>query len=133
MMEIGKTLYVKDREQWREWLANNFTKEKEIWLIFPAKKSDKPRIEYNEAVEEALAFGWIDSTVKRYDEQASAQRFSPRQPHSEYSQANKERLKCLLKANKVHPSMQKSVEATLKKDFQFPPDIIQAIKASPRA
>ncbi len=66
-MNIGKTLYVNNRNEWRGWLASNFDKEKEIWLLYPAKNSGKKRIEYNDAVEEALSFGWIDSTVKRND------------------------------------------------------------------
>ena len=88
IMDIGKTLYVKDRKEWREWLESNFTREKEIWLVYPAVNSGKSRISYNDAVEEALDFGWIDSTVKRLDEKSTAQRFSPRNPASEYSQAN---------------------------------------------
>jgi uncharacterized protein YdeI (YjbR/CyaY-like superfamily) len=65
-MNIGKTLYVNNRDDWRNWLAANFDKEKEIWLILPNKQSDKPALLYNDAVEEALAFGWIDSTVKKW-------------------------------------------------------------------
>ncbi len=64
-MDIGKTLYVTDRQAWRKWLAENYDKEKEIWLIYPKKASGKPRILYNDAVEEALSFGWIDSTAKK--------------------------------------------------------------------
>ena len=85
-MDIGKTLYIRDRKEWHEWLEANFNTEKEIWLIYPHKDSGKTRIQYNDAVEEALSFGWIDSTVKRYDEHSSAQRFSPRNPASDYSQ-----------------------------------------------
>ena len=68
-MEISQTLYVFTRDEWRKWLESNFHKQIEIWLIFPKKSSGKPRISYNDAVEEALSFGWIDSTVKNLDEQ----------------------------------------------------------------
>jgi uncharacterized protein YdeI (YjbR/CyaY-like superfamily) len=132
-VNIGKTLYVRDREEWRQWLAANFVNEKEIWLIYPTKDSSKPRIKYNDAVEEALSFGWIDSTVKRIDEHSSAQRFSPRNPNSEYSQANKERLKWLAKEGRLHPSVQKSVEKILRTEFVFPPDILEAIKKNKKA
>ena len=132
-MDIGKTLYVSDRRAWRDWLENNFAKEKEIWLIYPDKSSGKPRISYNDAVEEALSFGWIDSTVKRNDAHSSAQRFSPRKPDSEYSQANKERLNRLLKEGRLHPSVRELVEKALKKEFVFPPDIIEAIKQNKKA
>jgi uncharacterized protein YdeI (YjbR/CyaY-like superfamily) len=91
-MKIGKTLRVENRNEWREWLAANFDKEKEIWLISPSKQTGKPRIPYNDAVEEALSFGWIDSTIKTYDDHSSAQRYTPRNPRSSYSQANIERL-----------------------------------------
>ncbi len=101
-MEIGKTLYISDKKSWHDWLEANFETEKEIWLIYPDKASGQPRIQYNEAVEEALSFGWIDSTVKRNDGYSSAQRFSRRNPKSEYSQANKERLKLLLAEGRIH-------------------------------
>ena len=132
-MDITKTLYIKDRKDWREWLAANFNKEKEIWLIYPAKDSGNPRISYNDAVEEALSFGWIDSTVKRNDDHSSAQRFSPRNPDSDYSQSNKERLKWLVKVGKIHPSMRESVETILKEEFVFPTDILNAIKKNHKA
>jgi len=132
-VDIGKTLYVKDRKEWREWLAAHFDKEREIWLVFPAKDSGKPRLPYNDAVEEALAYGWIDSIVKRFGDDSSAQRFSPRKPNSEYSQSNKERLKKLLKEGRVHPSVLASVKKALKPDFVFPPDIIKSIKQNSKA
>jgi uncharacterized protein YdeI (YjbR/CyaY-like superfamily) len=127
-MDKFKTLYVTDRKRWRKWLEVNFDKEKEIWLIYPNKSSGKPRILYNDAVEEALCFGWIDSTVKKIDEESHIQRFSPRNPKSSYSQANKERLRWLLKENLIHPSMHESVKKVLKEKFVFPSDIINAIK-----
>ena len=132
-MDIGKTLYVKDRKEWREWLESNFNKANEIWLVYPSVNSGKPRIPYNDVVEEALSFGWIDSTVKRLDENSTAQRFSPRNPASEYSQANKERLEWLIKEGRLHPSVRKSVEKLLKKGFVFPLDIIEAIKKNGKA
>ncbi len=132
-MDIGMTLYISDRKDWREWLEANFNTEKGIWLIYPDKDTGKKRIQYSDAVEEALSFGWMDSTVKRIDEHTSAQRFSPRKPDSEYSQANKERLKWLVKEGKIHASIKESVENALRKEFVFPPDIISAIKSNQKA
>lgn len=63
-MELGKTLYVTNRKQWRSWLAKNYKKEKEIRLIYYRKSSGRKRIPYNDAVEEALCFGWIDGIQK---------------------------------------------------------------------
>jgi uncharacterized protein YdeI (YjbR/CyaY-like superfamily) len=127
-MEIGKTLYTSDRNEWRSWLEKYFCLEKEIWLIFPNKNSAKPRLLYNDAVEEALCFGWIDSTIKKYDTQSSAQRFSPRNPKSGYSQPNKERLRWLLKENMLHPTIKPAAEKVLQDIFVFPKDIIRVLK-----
>jgi len=100
-MEIGKTLYVTNRKRWRSWLAKNHSKEKGIWLIYYRKYSGKRRIPYNDAVEEALCYGWIDSTVKRIDEKRFAQRFTPRRPTSMLSQLNKERIHRLIEQKKM--------------------------------
>ena len=132
-MEVGNTFYANNRNEWRAWLAANFDKEKEIWLISPSKDSGNARVEYNDAVEEALSFGWIDSTVKPYDDQSSAQRYTPRNPRSTYSQANIERLKWLAREGKLHPSVLPVVDRALKTKFVFPPDIIQALKSNKKA
>jgi uncharacterized protein YdeI (YjbR/CyaY-like superfamily) len=128
-----KTLYVAERNAWRAWLAENYDKEKEVWLIFPKKASGKPRIPYNDAVEEALCFGWIDSRVKRIDENSYAQRFSPRNPKSKYSQANKERLRELVHLGKVLPSVQATLGDILAEEFVVPADILEEIKANKQA
>ena len=127
-MEIGETLYITNREDWRAWLEKNFDSKREIWLIFPHKSSGRSCISYNDAVEEALCFGWIDSIVKKYDEENSAQRFSLRNPKSSFSQPNKERLRWLFKENKLHPSMLNLTKKVLREKFEFPPDIINVIK-----
>src|SRR4030042_2914526 len=123
-----KTLYVKTRKQWRDWLFDNFDKAKEIWLVYPKLNTGKIRIVYNDAVEEALCFGWIDSTVKTLDENHIIQRFTTRNPKSDYSQANKERLKWLLDKKLIYPSLEKNVRDIISRKFVFPPDIINAIK-----
>ncbi|HCO66894.1 MAG TPA: hypothetical protein DIT04_03935, partial [Dysgonomonas sp.] len=87
--------YFENREDWREWLADNFETANEVWFVFPQKSSGKKSITYNDAVEEALCFGWIDSTIKPLDKEHRIQRFTPRNPKSTYSQANKERLNWL--------------------------------------
>lgn len=76
-IESLNTLYAKDRNSWRDWLTENFEKEKEVWLVFPSKKSGEVSISYNDAVEEALCFGWIDSTVRKLDDNHRIQRFTP--------------------------------------------------------
>jgi uncharacterized protein YdeI (YjbR/CyaY-like superfamily) len=128
LMDAHKTLYITNRKDWRAWLEKNFENKKEIWLVYPEKSSGKSRILYNDAVEEALCFGWIDSRVKTLDDNHSAQRFSPRDPKSMFSQANKERLQWLLEKNMIHPSLLNTVRETLNEKFIFPPDILAAIK-----
>ena len=131
-MEIGETLYVIERRAWREWLEANFDSASEIWLVYPNKASGEPRILYNDAVEEALCFGWIDSIIKKPDELRAAQRFSPRRRGSRYSQLNKERLRWLAGEGLLHPSVRASVEEVLREEFVFPDDILDAIRANDR-
>ncbi len=130
-MDIGKTVYFADRQSWRAWLAENYDKEKEIWLIYPKKCSGKPRILYNDAVEEALCFGWIDSTAKRIDEVSYAQRFSPRNPKTSYSEANKQRLRKLANEGKVIPSVMAAIEGWLVEEFIVPSDVLEKLEADP--
>jgi uncharacterized protein YdeI (YjbR/CyaY-like superfamily) len=119
---------VSDRQAWRAWLSENYDKEKEIWLIYPKKASGKPRVLYNDAVEEALCFGWIDSTVKRIDDNSYAQHFTPRNPKSTYSETNKERLRALIKQGLVIPSVKAAVEEFLEEEFMVPSDILEELK-----
>ena len=100
-MEITETLYVKNRQEWRSWLSVNFQVKKEIWLIYYKKNSGKNRIPYDDAVEEALCFGWIDSTVKKVDEEMFVQRFTPRNKRSIWSELNKQRVEELLKSGRM--------------------------------
>lgn len=132
-MNASKMIYVSDRKAWRAWLAEHYNKEKEVWLIFPKKASGKPRILYNDAVEEALCFGWIDSRVKRIDEIAYAQRFSPRNPKRPYSQANKERLRELAQRDMVVQSVLATLGDVLDEEFKFPSDILEQIEANAAA
>ncbi|MFQ5945064.1 MAG: YdeI family protein [Candidatus Methylomirabilales bacterium] len=127
-------VHLSDRDQWRAWLKEHYRSEKEIWVVYYKKHTGRSRIPYNDAVEEALCFGWIDSTVKGIDEDRFAQRFSPRNPNSSYSQANKERLRALIKQGRV----MKDVRATLGdvahlEEFEMPSDILQAIQARKEA
>jgi len=81
-VKVGKTLYAKDRKEWRAWLAKNHRAAPEIWLIYYEKHTGKPRVPYNRAVKEALCYGWIDSTLKPIDADCWARRYSPRKPTS---------------------------------------------------
>jgi uncharacterized protein YdeI (YjbR/CyaY-like superfamily) len=100
-MKIGETLYVTNREDFRKWLAENHSSKKEIWLIQYKKAAKKPSINYVEAVEEALCFGWIDNTEKSMDTERYATRFSPRRPKSNWTDTNKERARKLIAEGKM--------------------------------
>ena len=128
-----QTLYLTDRKKWRAWLRKNHKTKKEIWLVYYKKGSGKPRIEYNDAVEEALCFGWIDSTVRSIDKERFAQRFSPRKPGSKYSPANKERLKFLLKKKKVIKEVREALGDIEEEKFTVPKDILAEIKSNKEA
>jgi len=133
-MKIGETLYVTKRSKWRSWLAKNHNVKKEIWLIYYRKATGKPRISYDNAVLEALAYGWIDSTAKGIDEERFAQRFSPRRKTSVLSQMNKERIRELIKEGKMTKIGLKALEHVYdpKTDrpekFTVPEGILKAIK-----
>ena len=96
-----KTLYVKDRKQWRSWLAKNGECAPEIWLIYPKKHSKKARIPYEDAVEEALCFGWIDGTTRKLDADRYVQRFTPRRKSSRWSAINIRRARKMIAAGKM--------------------------------
>jgi uncharacterized protein YdeI (YjbR/CyaY-like superfamily) len=133
---MNKMLYVAHRKDWRAWLKQHYKSEKEIWLVYYKKHSGQPRIPYNDAVEEALCFGWIDSTVKSIDKDQFAQRFSQRNAKSPYSQANKERLRALAKQGKVIKEVLATAQDVISEeedDFDIPSDILKAIKASEEA
>lgn len=132
-MDIGETLYVTERRSWRDWLKANFGSAKEIWLVYPNKASGEPCILYNDAVEEALCFGWIDSIIKKLDYARAVQRFSPRKHGSSYSQPNRERLRWLDSHGLLHPSIRPSIKTVLNEEFVFPEDILHTIRKNEQA
>jgi len=128
MTTNDKIHYFENREEWRKWLMDNFETAKEIWFVFPTKLSDEKAILYNDAVEEALCFEWIDSTVKALDKEHKLQRFTPRNPRSKYSQSNIERLKWLLDNKMIHPRFEEKIRRIVSEPFVFPEDIISRLK-----
>jgi uncharacterized protein YdeI (YjbR/CyaY-like superfamily) len=130
----GKRLNATTARGWRTWLRKHYRSENEIWLVFHKKHTGRPRISYNDAVEEALCFGWIDSTVRSLDADRFAQRFSVRKPRSTYSPANRQRLRSLVRRGKVAKDVLPSVRAALKEDrFVVPADILRALRANAKA
>ncbi len=128
-MKLGKTLYITERKDWREWLIRHHNMEKEIWLVYYKKDTGKPSLPYNDAVDEALCFSWIDSTIKKIDGESRAQRFTPRRLKSPLSEMNKERVGRLIKAGKMtHAGLIAAGDISVEK-FDIPSDILKALKA----
>jgi uncharacterized protein YdeI (YjbR/CyaY-like superfamily) len=95
-MDVGKTVRARNRDEWRNWLAKHHASKKEIWLVYYKKTAGKTGVSYDESVEEALAYGWIDGQMKTIDEQTYAGRFTPRKPTSNWSESNIARVKKLM-------------------------------------
>lgn len=127
-MKKESILDIKTRTEWRNWLQLNFSIENEIWLVYAKKSTGEQRIQYNDAVEEALCFGWIDSTNKMLDKNHTIQRFTHRKAKSKYSQPNIERLKWLAENNLIHHTFVKKVQEIISQGFVFPKDILDEIK-----
>jgi uncharacterized protein YdeI (YjbR/CyaY-like superfamily) len=100
-MEIGETLYVITRGEFRAWLLENHRLKKEIWLVQYKKATRKPSLDYIEAVEEALCFGWIDGLEKSMDAERYALRFTPRRPKSNWTETNKDRARKMIAAGRM--------------------------------
>ncbi|MDO4489110.1 MAG: YdeI/OmpD-associated family protein [Eubacteriales bacterium] len=120
--------YSPDRKIWRKYLEEHFETDSEVWFVFPMKGSGEESMLYNDAVEEALCFGWIDSTIKHTDEFHRIQHFTPRRKGSPYSQPNIERLKWLESQGMIHPKIRESVLPIINAPFVFPEDIMERLR-----
>lgn len=100
-MEIGETLYVTTRREFRRWLELHHAASREIWLVQYKKATGKPSLPYVDAVEEAICFGWIDGLEKSMDSERYALRFSPRRPRSNWTQTNRERARQMIALGKM--------------------------------
>jgi len=137
-------IYISTPKDWRDWLQSNHQNEKGIWLVYYKKHTGKARVPYNEAVEEALCFGWIDSTIKRIDNERYMQKFTPRSPKSGWSVSNKKRVEKLVASGKMTEAGLKLVEAAKQngkweevndavKNFVFSEAILSLLQSSLKA
>jgi len=135
---MNSELHVTNRKDWRLWLSENHHKEKEIWLIYYKKHTGKPRVPYNDAVEEALCFGWIDSIVRTIDDERYMQKFTPRKAKSNWSDSNKKRVEKLINAGKMTNAGLEKIETakingtwdniiTATKSFEMPIELENAL------
>ena len=145
-MEDAPRLF-KTRRAWRTWLARNHDRSKGIWLVYFKKGSGKASVTYEEALQEALCFGWIDSTVNRVDEERYKQRYTPRNDRSVWSASNKTRVGRLIAAGLMAAPGLAKVEAAKRngswkslddvdrigRGAELPDDLLKALAAEPRA
>lgn len=128
MSDSRPILYCTNRQEWRQWLVANFESAREVWFVFPTKASGEVGVAYNDAVEEALCFGWIDGVAGTLDPLHQLRRFTPRRKGSPYSRPNIERLIWLNEQGLLHPSVRTSVANLITLPFQFPADIIATLQ-----
>lgn len=126
--EVGELFRTDDRKEWRAWLSENFRSKNEIWFVFPMRGSGEKGVPYNDAVEEALCFGWIDGVIKNIDPDHRAQRFTPRRKNSPYSRPNIERLIWLESNGMIHPDVRGSVIGIINEPYVFPEDIMARLR-----
>ncbi len=113
-MEAKPELYFKNDIEWRTWLHDNHFKSSGVYLIFYKVDSGIPSMRWEEAVKIALCYGWIDSTVKKIDNERRRQYFSPRKPKSVWSKLNKSYIENLITQNQMHKSGLAAVEIAKK-------------------
>ncbi|MHB0876617.1 MAG: YdeI/OmpD-associated family protein [Anaerolineae bacterium] len=144
MAEVpSNSIHPADRAEWRRWLEENHRRGEGVWLISYKKASGKPRLAYEDAIEEALRFGWIDGKAKAIDEERTMLWYSPRKPRSAWSRSNKERVARLTAAGLMTEAGLAKVEAA-KRDgswsrfdgaeaLEVPADLAEALDANERA
>lgn len=131
------------RAEWRAWLEQNHTRTSGVWLITYKKATGQPRVEYDDAVEEALCFGWIDSKPNKLDDDRSMLWFAPRKPGTGWSRPNKQRVERMIAAGLMAPAGLAKVEAAQQdgswsaldavEALEIPPDLESALAANPLA
>ncbi len=133
-----------NREQWRSWLQENHTKETELWLVFLKKHTGRQNLSYNDAVEEALCFGWIDGIKRSIDKDRYMHRFTPRKPDSNWSESNRKRVRQLIGAGLMTPAGEKAIKLARKNGrwtasasrparFSMPPELDARLRRNSKA
>ena len=134
--------YFKSLPEWRQWLEENHETERILWLVIQKKASEKPGIRYEEAVLEAVAYGWIDGKMKRIDDDEFKQRFTPRRKNSVWSLSNKKRVEKLTKEGRMKPAGLRTVKkakrngrwdkatTSRRAEIDMPDDLLAALKVN---
>jgi len=136
--------YFETREEWRDWLIRNHKSAAEAWLVFYKKGSGKPGLLYNDSVEEALCFGWIDGKLKGVNKEYYILRFTVRKAGSKWSKYNIERVQKLIGLGKMQASGLEAYKKALEKpeliygkrsdgDLKIPDDLLEAFSENKKA
>lgn len=144
MAEELPTLLFADQAGMEAWLEESGGSSDGAWLKIAKKGAREPSVTYEEAVELALCFGWIDSQVRRFDDQHYIQRFTPRRPRGRWSRINREKAEALIEAGKMRPAGLAEVEAAKadgrweaayegQRTAKVPPDLQRELDANPAA
>lgn len=134
-----KTLDARTADQWRRWLADHHDSESEVWLVFHKRHTGRASIAYQDAVDEALCFGWVDSLIKRLDDARYARKFTPRKPDSHWSTVNRRRYSQLKASGRLMPAglnrapTDRSYDAPRPSTSKVPRYIQQAMRKRPTA
>ena len=138
-----KTFFAKDRKVWRQWLEQNHESQKSVWVILSKKDSSTPSASFDEVLEEGLCYGWVDSKSNKRDEQSYYVYYAKRNPRSNWSKVNKEKVERLIKDGKMAPSGWEMIKIAKESgtwdalhDVDHliePPDLIKALKSQPTA
>ncbi|OGS42957.1 MAG: hypothetical protein A3K76_02385 [Euryarchaeota archaeon RBG_13_57_23] len=143
-MTSEKPISFKNRDEWRNWLESNHNTSLEAWLLFHKKHVSTRALEYSDAVEEGIRFGWIDGKLKRIDDRTHKIRFTPRKPNSLWSEYNRDRAEKLLREGKMTERGLAAVNAakkngrwaeaySMRKPLSIPPDLISALRHNGKA
>lgn len=139
--EAAEIFYPTSKQAWRQWLEENHQSKKTIWLICYKKKANKDTIVWSDAVDEALCFGWIDSTVRPIDDEKFMRSFMKRKPKGTWSKINKEKIKVLIESGKMQAAGLECIEKAKQngsweildevEELIIPKDLEKAFKAKP--
>ena len=142
-MEMPNRVRAATRKTWRNWLAKNHARHREAWLVFPKKHTGKPSVSYEEAVEEAICFGWIDSIIQRIDEDTYARKFTPRTDVDKWSDVNRRRVAKVIAEGRMtraglakigYPNPERPPRnAPAKRSFPLPAYFRRELEANPKA
>ena len=137
-------LYFDTLAIWHAWLQENHQISKGVWLVFYKKESRKPTMKYEEAIEEALSFGWIDSIIRKIDDESHVRKFTPRNDDSKWSDLNKKRVTKLIQENRMMPAGMAKIEIAKQNgqwdqtdqpriQFEMPAEFQAALEQHPKA